>query len=216
MPSESIDRHVDSAELGHHIWTSCEFRDVHFPLIEDFRTPAFVRADAKWSAEMIEHDGRVREGSCELSQAPHLRMVVPRVEAETERAQSRKALTKACRFVQISRRIGVRISHLRARVETRRMPYATKAARRRGDMSLQYLFNARAQRQIREAHDSRRNPSLSILAACALRRDAIDELGLANRFHRLGAVCAIHRHAFDENRREHSMTGSRVLHNLVE
>src|SRR5882762_10552496 len=171
MPSESVDRHADSTKLRHHVWTLREFRDVRFPALEDFRASPFVRPDPKWSAKVIEHDRRIGKRSRELSQALHLRMVMPRIEAQTERLQSRKAFAKARRCVQVGRRIGVRVPDLGTRVETRRMPDAAKARRRRVDMSLQYFFDCTAQGQIREADDSRRDSSLSIASARALRRD---------------------------------------------
>src|ERR1700694_1274829 len=101
MPSEAVHRHVDSAELRHHVWTFREFRDVQLPALEDLRALPFVRPDAKWSAKVIEHDSRIRKRSREFSQAPHLRMVMPRIEAETERLQPRKALAKARRRIQV-------------------------------------------------------------------------------------------------------------------
>src|ERR1700676_5116651 len=107
MPSEAVDRHVDSTQLRHDVWTLREIRDVRFPALEDLRALAFVRADTKWPAKVIEHNSRIRKSSRELSQALHLRMVVPRIEAEAERLQLRKALAKARGGVQVSRRIGV-------------------------------------------------------------------------------------------------------------
>src|SRR5260370_11352638 len=112
MPSDSVDRHVDPAELGRDVGTSREFRDIRFPALEDFRAPPFVRPDTERPAKVIEHDGRVREGSCKLSQAANLRMVIPRVEAEAELADSRKAVAKLPRLVEISGPVGVRVSHL--------------------------------------------------------------------------------------------------------
>ena len=48
-----------------------------------------------------------------------------------------------------------------------------------------HFIDRGSQRQIGEADDSRRDPRLAILPAGALRRDAVDELGLAHRPHRL-------------------------------
>src|SRR5260370_28674611 len=141
MPSEAIDRHVDSAELRHHVWTLREFRDVQFPALEDLRALPFVRPDTERSAKVIEHDRRIRKRSRELRQTSHLRMVVPRIEAETERLQPRKALAKARRRVQGSRRIGMRIPDLATRLETRRIPHPPKARWPRVDITLQYLIH---------------------------------------------------------------------------
>src|SRR5260370_35178154 len=95
MPSEAIDRHVDSAELRHHVWTLREFRDVQFPALEDLRALPFVRPDTERSAKVIEHDRRIRKRSPELRQTSPLRMVEPRIEAETARLQPRHAPPKA-------------------------------------------------------------------------------------------------------------------------
>lgn len=110
----------------------------------------------------------------------------------------------------------MRIPHRWTRVEAARVPDATKTRWRRGDMRLQYRFDRGSQGQIRKAHNSRRDPRFAILPARALGRDAVDELGLANWPHRLRAVRAIHRKAFDEHSREHAMSRRRVTHNLIE
>src|SRR5579864_6990434 len=136
MPPKSVHRHVDPAELRHHVGTFCELRDIQLPALENLRALPFVRPDTKRSAKVIEHDSRIRKRSRELSQAAHLRMVMPRVEAETQRLQSREALAKTRRRVQLSGRIGVRVLDFGMRVETRRMPDSAKARRRRLDMSL--------------------------------------------------------------------------------
>src|ERR1035437_661562 len=110
----------------------------------------------------------------------------------------------------------MRIPHFWTRVEASRVPDATKTRRRRGDMRLQYRFDRGSQRQIRKAHNSRRDPRFTALPARALGRDAVDELGLAHRPHRLRTVRAIHRKAFNEHRREHAMPRRRVTYYLIE
>ena len=143
-------------------------------------------------------------------------MVLPRLEAETQAPQPGEAFAEARRFVQIRGRVGMRIPHRWTRVEAPGVADATKTRRRCGDMRLQYRFDRGSQRQIRKAHNSRRDARFAILPARALGRDAIDELGLANRPHRLRAVRAIHRKAFHEHRREHAMPRRRVTDYLIE
>src|SRR5208337_3677453 len=128
-------------ELGHDIGTSRELRDVLLPLAEYFRAPAFVRTDSQRAAEVIEHDRRIRKRSGEIDHRRHLRMVLPRLEAETQAPQPGEAFSKSRRFVQIRGRVGVRIPDRRTRVEAARVPDATETRRRCGDMRLQYLFD---------------------------------------------------------------------------
>jgi hypothetical protein len=75
MPPESIHRHVDSTELGHDIRTSREFRDVLLPFGEYLCAPAFVRSDSQRTAEVIEHDRRIRVRLRQFGHRRHLRMV---------------------------------------------------------------------------------------------------------------------------------------------
>src|ERR1700730_8182872 len=117
MPAESVDRHVDSPELDHDIGASRELRDVLLPFAEYLRATAFVRTNSQRPTKMIEHDRRTRECFRERNHHRHLRMVLPRLEAETQLAQPGEALSKLRRLVQIRRRVRVRIPYVRARVE---------------------------------------------------------------------------------------------------
>src|SRR5579862_5143683 len=94
MPSKAVHRHVDSTEFDHDVRASREFGDVLLPFTEDLRALTFVRSDSQRSAKVIEDDRRIRECFRERSHHRHLRMVLPRLEAETQLAQLRKALAK--------------------------------------------------------------------------------------------------------------------------
>ena len=83
-------------------------------------------------------------------------------------------------------------------------------------MRLEHGHDGLAERQIRKPNDAGRDARFAVLPAVALRRDAVDELGFADRTHRLGTVGTIHRHAFDEHGREHTMPRRGVAQNLVE
>src|SRR5208282_4574930 len=180
MPSKTVHRHVDSTELGHDVRASRELRDVLLPFAEYLSTMSFIGTDSKRTAEVIENNRRVGERARECGHHRNLRMVLPGLEAEAQLAQLGKAFAETLRLVQILGRVGVRIPDLRTRVEAPGMTDAAKTRRSRRYVRLQYFLDRGAQRQIREAHDSRRDASLAVLSARALRRDAVDEFGLAH------------------------------------
>ena len=62
---------------------------------------------------------------------------------------------------------------------------ATAKARAGGHVRLQHVSHGRAKRQVRETHDRRAHSTLSVPAARAHGGDTVDELGLADRPHRL-------------------------------
>jgi hypothetical protein len=94
MPPEAVHRHVDSTELGHDVGASREFRDILLPFVEYLGATAFVGTDSERSAEVIEDDSGVRERLRERSENRHLRMVLPRLEAEAQLAQPGEAFAK--------------------------------------------------------------------------------------------------------------------------
>src|SRR5271156_481470 len=138
MPAESVHRHVDSTELDHDVGTSRELRDVLLPFAEYLGATAFVRTDSQRPAKMIEDKRRIRESFRECGHRRHLRMVLPRLEAEVERAQLGEALAKLRRLIQICGRIGMRVPHVGTRVIAARVADSTKPHGRRRDMSFQY------------------------------------------------------------------------------
>src|SRR5258708_39188063 len=92
MPAEPVHRHVDSSKLDNDVGASREFRDVLLPFVDYLGAPAFVRTDSQRSAKVIQHDRRIREGFRERNYHRHLRMVLPRLEAETQVVQPGEAL----------------------------------------------------------------------------------------------------------------------------
>src|ERR1700719_539973 len=86
VPSEAVDRHVDSAELDHDVGASREFGEVRLPFAENLRAPTFIWTDSQRSTEVIEDDRSVRERLRQSGYRRHLRMVLPRLEAQTQLA----------------------------------------------------------------------------------------------------------------------------------
>src|SRR5262249_41981860 len=78
-----------------------------------------------------------------------------------------------------------------------RMADAAEAAIAGDDLSFKHGLGAVAKEQIDVADDPRTDQGLAIGAACRHRRDAIDELDLADRAERLWTRCAIHRTRLD-------------------
>src|SRR3979409_1942520 len=60
------------------------------------------------------------------------------------------------------------------------------------------------------ADNAGRDPGRPVIAGCAHRRDAGDELGLADRAHLGRAVRAVYRTAFEENRRDDAVPGVQI------
>ena len=68
------------------------------------------------------------------------------------------------------------------------------------DMGFQDLVDRLAQAQVGASDDPLADTHRSIVAAVGHRRDAGDELGLADDLHRFGAAVAVEGGAFDEHR----------------
>src|SRR5208283_5484796 len=125
MPSEAVHRHVDSTKLDDDVRASRELGDMLLPLLEYLGAMAFVGTYPERPAEVIENDRRFGERFRETNHHRHLRMVLPRLEAETQLAQPREAFTKLRGLVQIRRRPGVRVPPVGTRVEAAGVPDST-------------------------------------------------------------------------------------------
>ena len=143
-------------------------------------------------------------------------MVEPRVEAELVARESFDALAELRTSQQPVRRVRVRVTDLVVWIEPRRVADATKPRRRSGDVSVQDLVHGGAQREVRIADDAGRDPRRTVLPGRALRRDAVHELGLPDGPQMRRAVGAVHRHAFDEDRRDDAVPLAEVRRQLVE
>src|SRR5579875_3182198 len=82
MPSEAVQRHVDSAEFDDDVLAFRKLRDIRFPLLEDFRALSFVRSDSDDSAAVIEDNRRSWERLRQPGDLRQLRMVLPSLKAE--------------------------------------------------------------------------------------------------------------------------------------
>ena len=71
-----------------------------------------------------------------------------------------------------------------------------------GDLGFQQLAHARADGQVAAADDALGDAAGSVVARSTHRRDAVDELDLAQRGHLARAVLAVHRAAFKEDGRD--------------
>src|SRR5215469_616283 len=80
------------------------------------------------------------------------------------------------------------------------MADAAETAAGDGDLGLQYLVYARAEREVGVADDRLGDAARAIAARGTHRRDAVDELDLADRRHLRRAVPTVHRPAFEKDR----------------
>ncbi len=69
-----------------------------------------------------------------------------------------------------------------------------------GDLCLQHVAHARAEREIGMANDRLGDAAAAVIARSAHGGDAVDELDLADRRHLGGAMLAVHRLTFEEHR----------------
>ena len=166
------------------------------------------RGASKQLARELEHLGEIRE-------LVDLGVEEPRVEGEAMRRQAREALPKRRLGQHVRWRRGVRAPDLFARMPRRGVAYAAEAIRARRDVRLQHLVYRRAEQQVRVADDAGAGPHCAVTAACALRGDALHELGLANGPERLPPLGAVHGAALHEDGLLDAV-GPRVLQELVQ
>ena len=102
------------------------------------------------------------------------------------------------------------------------MPDAAEPAARgdraagRGDVRLQHRAHRLAQPEVGEADDAGADAHLAVDAAGAHGGDAVDELGLAHRLHRLRPRRAVHRPRLHEHGGAHVVAGADVGQHVVE
>ena len=96
------------------------------------------------------------------------------------------------------------------------MAHAAKPAAASADLRFQHRLDPVAQCQIGGAHDTSGDPRLAVASGGAHRRDAGDELSLADHMHLRWAVRAVHRMAFLEHRRDNVVAGVEIGQQLIE
>ena len=96
------------------------------------------------------------------------------------------------------------------------MADTAKAAATRGDLRIEHGTDGAPQRQVRVAHDPRRDTRVAVEARGAHGRDAVDELDLPDDPHLLGTVLPVHRGTLDEDRRDDVVPGVDIRQEIVE
>ena len=84
--------HTEPAKLDMDIGAGPQLADFRAPRGADLVALAGIRAETNRPADMVEHNGRLREGARQVDQLAKLGMIHPCVEAETERRQPGEAL----------------------------------------------------------------------------------------------------------------------------
>src|SRR5436853_3927052 len=113
--------------------------------------------------------------------------------------QHREALAEFLVRQHARRRGERRIAHLRIGIVGNNVTNTAEAPTPGALVRFQYFLDARPERQVRMADDSRAGANLSEDAARGHGRDAVDELRLADRLHLLWPVRAMHRASLHEH-----------------
>ena len=148
---------------------------------------------------MVEHHHLVGEVLGEIDHLGDLRMVHPAIVAEAELAQLREALAPGLVVHQPVRGIGTGAAHAKIGIPAGREADTGEAPASRLHLCLQHVAHRRADAQFGVTDDAVAGFGLAVLARRAHGCDAIHELDLAHRLHRLGPVLAKHRAALDEH-----------------
>ena len=167
------------------------------PLGEDRLAPPCVRPDAQRPSQVVQDDGGLGERPGQVSEFRNLGVVEPGVEAQAVPLQVRESRAERRIREQPWRR---RVRHRTARIPGRPVADPPKTIRTRRDVRLQRGSDPIAQREVHGTDDPGRGAELPILAARALRGDALHELCLPHRPQRLWPVGPIHGPALHEDR----------------
>ena len=143
-------------------------------------------------------------------------MIEPGVEAEAERAEALETGAEIRPRIEMRRDAGAAVADHRVGIVAGRVAHAAKPAAAGADMREQHRLGPVAEGQIDIADDPGRDAGLAVIARCAHRGDAGDELGLAERAQLRRAVLAVHRMAFEKHGRDDVVAGVRVGQQLVE
>ncbi len=165
---------------------------------------------------MAHDDRRRREGTRQIDDIGELRMIEPGVKAEAERREPRQPSAKIRAGVEARLHVGAAVADGGAGVIAGRMAHAAKAAAAGPQLRQQHRLDPVAERQIGIADDAGGDPGLAVIARRAHRRDAGDEVGLADRAHLGRAIRPVHRAAFLEHGRDNVMAGVEVGEQFVE
>ena len=201
--------HPEAAQLDVHVLAGGQPAHALLPLDEHLGAVARVAADAQRPADVVEHHHRVGEGVGEIEELLELRVQQPAVEAQPQRRQLREAAPERGIEQQAGRRVGA--GGLDAvRMPGRAVAHALEAPAGHGDVRLERPARILAQAQVDVADDALAGAHRAVGARRAHRGDTVDELGLAERLHRLRTVLPVHHAAFDEHRRHEAVAVAAV------
>src|SRR5215472_5153064 len=210
-------RHAEAAELHVDIGELAELLDLPAPFLEDFLGLAGVRADRERTADMVDDDLGLREGSGEADDVAELRVEGPGLEAEVQRRQRREALTEAAVEVEAFAGAGGEHAQRGIAVPGRAVADTAEAPARGDDMLLQNALGAAADRtQIDIADDPGAVLGRAVFAAFAHRRYAGDKGRLAERTGLRRAVGAVHLAAFEKDRGADVVAAGGVFDQVVQ
>src|SRR5438270_8343448 len=105
MPAKAVDFHVDAPQLVDDVWACCQFGKRASPPGEDLVGAAGVRANAQWTTEVIQHNGRLGKRACQSRELGQLRVVTPGLEAQLPWRQVLEASTKVIPHEQARSRL---------------------------------------------------------------------------------------------------------------
>ena len=216
MPTEPVDLHRDAAELRKDVGAFGQRPDDAPPLGEHLVRLAREGTDAERAAEVIEDNGGLGKCACEIGQGRDLGVIAPALEREPARGEVPEPFAEPGVEVQVRPGLGAMIGHVRTLVPRGALPDAAKASAGRQDLAIQHVRRRIAQTQVRSADDASGDPRRTVLSRLAHRRDTGDELRLADRTKRFGAIGPEHRPALDKYRRYDVMAARQVLEKLVE
>src|SRR6185312_3110038 len=184
MEVEAEGGHADPAKLDVNVRAFRQFADVLAPARQYLRPLSSIRSHAQHAADMVQDDGRVREGARQIDRVRQLRMVLPRLKAESQFAKLRKAFAEFGVAYLVRRHVaGGELADRVAAVPGNAVADATEPPAADGYLRLQHVAHARAQGQVRVTDDPLGNTARAVIAGSAHRRDAVDELHLTHRRH---------------------------------
>ena len=193
-----------------------ELGDLLAPLGEDFIALVGIGTDRQRAADMVQHDLGFREGAREIDEIPELGVEHPRFEGEIERRQCRKALAPGTVDVEAFAGAGGEDPEARILVPGRAVPDAAETSAGQDDVLLQNALGAAADAEIDIADNAGAGARRAVFAALAHRRDAGDELRLAERAQFGRALGAVHLAAFEKDRGADIVAAVQVFEEIME
>src|SRR5258707_12100221 len=173
--------HTETAELDISVGEARDLLDLGAPSGKGFVALARIGTDRDRSADVIEHDPRLREGTRQIDDVGELGLEDPSVESQIQRDQRRKAFAEV--LVQVQSRPGGPADALAHRIvaPARAVAKAADAAVGDGDVSLEHALGSQSKAQIDIADDSGDATYRPVMVRGNHLRDPADELAFAKR-----------------------------------